>query len=202
MLAGLGDGPLGIRDRAVLLLMVCLTLRRGEVSSLDLEHYDRDRAVLWVKRKRKPERVLIELPDVLVDALDAWVGMRGDDAGPLFWSAPFGQIAAGRRLSGQAVWDVVLRAARTAGVGRVIPTGIRHTAITEVVRRADKKGIRIDEIGDLTGHSKIEVLLRYRDRDRNVQKSLSTMLADAAISSDENSSDLLTAGPARSGVET
>jgi len=74
------------RDRAVLRLLFDCALRRAEVVSLDVQHYDRDAGALWVLGKKRHERERMTLPASTSAALDAWLLHRTttDADAPLF----------------------------------------------------------------------------------------------------------------------
>jgi integrase len=57
------------------------------------------------------------------------------------------------------------------------PHGIRHTAVTEAVKVAQKNGIGIEEVLDFSRHKTLATLLIHRDRERNVQKTLSGLIS-------------------------
>jgi integrase len=48
------------------------------------------------------------------------------------------------------------------------PHGIRHTVITEVVKVTARGGISLDHAMDFSRHAKIDTILQYHDRERNV----------------------------------
>src|SRR3989304_2991588 len=63
------------------------------------------------------------------------------------------------------------------GVGEGRPTGLRHTAITEACKLAQAKGMGLEEGLDFSRHRDVKVLMVYRDRERNVQGQLATLVA-------------------------
>ena len=48
------------------------------------------------------------------------------------------------------------------------PHGIRHTAITEAVKVTVREGMSLDHAMDFSRHAKIDLILKYHDRERNV----------------------------------
>jgi site-specific recombinase XerC len=68
-----GDKPRAVRDRAILWLLIGLGLRRAEVSSLDLVHFEGDR--LWLVGKGRRQRETQTLPATVKKALAAWLAL-------------------------------------------------------------------------------------------------------------------------------
>lgn len=67
---------------------------------------------------------------------------------------------------------------RDAGL-KVRPHGLRHTAITEACKAAQANGIGLEEVLDSSRHSRksIAILMVYRDRERNVQGQLTSLVS-------------------------
>lgn len=59
------------------------------------------------------------------------------------------------------------------------PHGLRHTAITEACKAAQANGIGLEEVLDFSRDSRksIAILMVYRDRERNVQGQLASLVA-------------------------
>ena len=66
------DGPAGVRDRAILLLLARLALRAGDIVGLRLGDIDWDRSVVHVSGKSRRETAL-PLPQDVGDALYAYI---------------------------------------------------------------------------------------------------------------------------------
>lgn len=162
------------RDLAVLRLLNDLALRRFEVSGLDLEHLDVEGTRIFVLRKGKAERIWLSLPTPTVRALEAWLAVRGMAPGPLFVGFRGGK---GRRLASGGVYRAVRQMGDAVGV-EVRPHGIRHTAITEAVKRAQAAGIGLDQVRDFSGHEDVSTLMIYRDREEDVQGRIAALVAE------------------------
>lgn len=160
------------RDYAVLRLLYDLGLRRAEVCSLDLADLELARATLFVQGKGRLEKSPLELPQPTVLALSDWLVVRGSVPGPLFYN--FDRSGKGDgRLSGRSVHRLVQK----YGGASARPHGLRHTAITEACKAATAAGIGIEEVLDFSRHRSLAVLMRYRDRERNVQGKLAALVA-------------------------
>jgi len=95
-------------------------------------------------------------------ALQAWLDVRGDDPGPLFWTLD--NRSRGRRLSGTSVWRVVEDLGKAVGV-KVWPHALRHGSVTAVV---DQSGdMRLGRV--LAGHASVATTQRYVDNLESTQ---------------------------------
>jgi integrase/recombinase XerC len=162
------------RDRAAVRLLYDLALRRGEVVALDLEDVDLEAGRVAVLRKGKREKNLLSLPEPTKDALREWVAVRGSEPGPLFTN--FDRAGKGGRLTGTSLYRIVRDLGLEAGI-KVRPHGLRHTGITEAVKAAQRAGISLEEVRDFSGHADVKTLMIYRDRERNVQGQLASLVA-------------------------
>ena len=137
----------GRRDRAILLLLVRLGMRRGEVAGLQLGDIDWRAGELLVRGKgARVER--LPLPADVGEALAAYLrdGRPVDAAG---CRAVFMRLKAPRRaITPAGITQVVVAAGRRAGLGDLGPHRLRHTAASELLRR----GASLSEIGQLLRH--------------------------------------------------
>jgi integrase/recombinase XerC len=164
-----------IRDYAILRLLHDLGLRRGSVVSLDLADVDLAEKRIWVKLKRHSDKKAKELPDVTTQALVRWIMIRGSEDGPLFTN--FDHAGKGRRLTGTSIYRIVRKLGEEISI-QTRPHGIRHTAITEAVKKSQEVNIGLEEVVDFSDHKDVKTLLIYRDRERNVQGMLSKLIAN------------------------
>ena len=143
----------GRRDRAVLLLLIHLGLRAGDVLRLRLEDIDWEKATVRVTGKGRRE-ALLPLPQEVGDAILAYLERGRPSAAytdRLFLSAQ-APIRPWRTAS--SVSTVVASAIRRAGVTSHFRGAhvLRHSAATEMLRQ----GATLDQIG---------VILRHRSRE-------------------------------------
>jgi integrase len=108
----------GARDRAIVLALAGMGLRRGELVALDLADVDTDRGTIMVTGKGKTQAVPLTVPGAVLDALTAWVGHRGTEPGPLF----HGFRGKRARLNGGSVARIVAKAAHRAAEGGRAPS--------------------------------------------------------------------------------
>ncbi len=172
----LDEAPIAVRNCAVIHLLYDLALRTGEVVSLDLDHLDLQTSRLLVLGKGRSGREWLSVPAFTGEALSSWLKVRGAAPGPLFVSLR-GPHRPRARLSGRDVWRIVSRFGASVGVP-MRPHGLRHTSITEVCKLAQQNGVGLEEVCQFSRHKDISTLLIYRDRERDVQGALSSMLSE------------------------
>jgi integrase/recombinase XerC len=155
-----------VRDVAIFLLLgYGRALRRGEVVTLDLEHFDPRGSRLSVLRKGKRERKLLSLDPLVTARLWAWVALRGKEPGPLFLQVgKGGGVLAGRRLSGDGIHKILQTMGTKIG-GVIRPHGLRHAAITAAL---DETNGNVRAAREFSGHASVEVLMRYDDNRKDV----------------------------------
>ncbi len=128
------------------------------------------------KGRRQKDR--LALPAPTQRALQDWLQVRGGHPGPIFPNFDRARKGDGR-LSGVSLYRMV----RALGeqIGAVVrPHGLRHTAITEACKAAQQHGIALEEVLDFSRHTDVKVLMVYRDRERNVQRTLAELVAAQA----------------------
>ena len=140
-----------VRDLAILELLYASGLRVAELASLDLDDVDRSDQTVRVRGKGGKERV-VPYGDAAAGALEAHLGRRGFDDGPLFPNAR------GSRLTVRSMHTIVRRSARAAGLTRrVTPHTLRHTFATHLL----DSGADLRMIQELLGHSRLSTTQRY-----------------------------------------
>lgn len=171
------NDPKGIRDRAIVRALFDLALRRGELVSLDLEDLDLKARTLRVIGKGLAEKMVLTIPEKTAEALAVWLGIRGISPGPLFTNFDHARKGDGR-LSGRSVHRIVKSLGDQVGL-TTRPHGIRHTSVTEAVKRAQTSGIGLEEVMQFSRHKDVKTLLVYRDADRDVQGTLADLVSQA-----------------------
>lgn len=176
------DGPLELRDRALMLLMFGAGLRRGECCRLKLGHVDLQRGLVRVTagKSRAARRVVPvggQVTNALVD-LSLLDGVAGDDF--LWYTAPGGRLVVSRRTqmrerSGSFYrwWG---RCLEQAGVSYRNPHTTRHTYATRYLQA----GGNLPILSKLLGHSSVDITMRFyahlttEDLSRDVARVLKT----------------------------
>ena len=156
-----GSSPQRLRDRAILLLLVRLGLRAGDVARLRLTDIEWQTGTLRVSGKGRYQ-VRLPLPQEVGDAIISYLECRpaahGSDHVFVRNVAPFRPLVRGDGISG-----VVRRAMKRAGV--VSPAKgahvLRHTAATEMLRQ----GVPLDRIALVLRHRGIDTTAYYAKAD-------------------------------------
>ena len=152
-----GDGPVGLRDLAVLELLYATGIRVGELCALDLDDVDDQRRVVRVLGKGRKERV-VPYGVPAQQALDAWRRAgRPRLAQPVSGPALFLGVR-GRRLDQRAVRTLVhARIAEVPGAPDVGPHGLRHTAATHLL----EGGADLRSVQEVLGHASLATTQLY-----------------------------------------
>lgn len=160
--------PTAARNRAVVALLADLGLRVGELVSLDVTDLGQERGHRSVRFVGKGGRLRRRaLTPGAAAAVDAYLATRAEAeaipvdrlTGPLFVTA------SGARLDRHAVFRLVRRLAREAGIpawARLSPHSLRHAFATA----ARAAGVPLEDVQDAMGHADPRTTRRY-DRDRH-----------------------------------
>jgi len=156
----------GRRDFAILTILVRLGLRAGEVAGFGLDDVDwRAGELVVVGKGRRAER--LPLP---VDVGEAVTGyLRDGRPSSAQDRALFVRVKAPHRgLTTGGVTQVVVSAARRAGLGQIHAHRLRHTAATLMLRA----GAPLEEIGQVLRHRATLTTAIYAKVDRDTLRTL------------------------------
>lgn len=165
------------RDAAILLLLCGAGLRRAEVAALDYEDILEDDAeaetmTLQVSGKGRKQRT-VYLNDGARDAMLDWLQVRGDAPGPLYLPGhKGGELDPGRRMSAQAVYDLLRRRAKEAGVKALTPHDLRRSWVSDLL----DAGVDISTVAALAGHANVATTQRYDRRGERAKKQAARTL--------------------------
>lgn len=156
----------GIRDLAILTLLVRLGLRRGEVAGLGLDDIGWRAGTIRVRGKGNCHE-LLPLPADVGHRLAEYLrhARPADAQGRTVFVRHF---APHHALGASRVSGIVADAARRAGLGRVHAHRLRHTAATELLRA----GASLPEIGQLLRHRRVETTAIYAKVDRDTLRQI------------------------------
>jgi integrase len=149
----------GLRDRAVLALLLGCGLRRAEAASLTFDHIQQ-RDGRWVLvdllGKRKKLRS-VPMPAWTKAAIDEYAAHAGLIKGNVFRPVNKGGRTTGERMTEQAIYNLVIEYAQALGFGRLAPHDLRRT----FAKLAHKGGAGLDQIQLSLGHGSIQTTERY-----------------------------------------
>jgi len=146
----------GVRDRAIITLLLFTGLRIGELAALDVGDVavSARKGLVTVRRGKGDRYRQVPLNTDARDALDAWLTKRatlpGNDSPALLLSLK------GQRLSTRAIDLTVRQLAQQAELQASAHT-LRHTCLTRFVRA----GNDIVLVAELAGHARLETTRRY-----------------------------------------
>ena len=100
--------PTGARDAAIITVLRGTGLRRSEVAALNVADYEPQTGAIAVTSSKGNKDRRVYTPPGTIAALDAWLEVRGRDAGALFGRAVRGGRGGERRLADEGV-AVILR---------------------------------------------------------------------------------------------
>lgn len=106
-------------------------------------------------------------------ALQDWQIVRGDVAGPLF--VPInkgGVLALDRRLTSQAIYDLLAKRGAAAKLADFSPHDLRRTFISDLL----DKGADIATVQKLAGHAQVTTTARYDRRGERAKRKAVSLL--------------------------
>jgi len=134
------------------------------------------RKTIQIVGKGRTQKTELTLPAPTIAALTDWLKVRGDFSGALFLNLDRAKKGNGR-ITGKSIYQIVRGLGEKTGI-RTRPHGIRHTAVTEAVKKAQSNGMDLEEVLDFSRHKDVRTLMIYRDKERNVQGKLSDLVAE------------------------
>ncbi len=159
LLAGcVGDGPVALRDRALLELLYSTGARISEAVGLDVDDLDVEQRVVRLHGKGGKDRI-VPVGRPALAAVDAYrvrarpdLARRGRGGPSLFVNAR------GARLSRQSAWHALRAAAEAAGLtAAVSPHTLRHCFATHLL--AGGADVRV--VQELLGHASVTTTQIY-----------------------------------------
>jgi len=161
------DGLIAMRDAALIALVYGAGLRRSEAAGLPLASYCAKRKEITVLGKGNKERTNA-LNDRVVDIVDCWIEERGRVAGPLFVRVYKGNRITNNKITGQTVYDIIIRRYKEAGLIRMTPHDLRKTYATLLL----DNGEDIFTVQELMGHASLDTTKIYDKRgDKKARKA-------------------------------
>ena len=157
---------MGRRDFAVLTILVRLGLRASEVAGLRLDDIDWRAGSILIRGKGNQIEPL-PLPQDVGGAVVAYL-RRGRPTTAVDRSVFVRIRAPHHALSGIGVSEIVVAAARRAGLGDIRAHLLRHTVASQLLRA----GSPLPEIGQLLRHRHISTTAVYAKVDRDALRSI------------------------------
>ena len=149
----------GLRDRAILAVLLGCGLRRSEVAALTFAHVQqRDGRWCIVDLVGKHGRVrTAPMPTWVKVAIDAWTSAAGILDGYVFRPVSRADRTRGERLGEKVVWQMLREYADAACTPGIAPHDLRRTC-AKLCRAA---GGELEQIQLLLGHASVQTTERY-----------------------------------------
>ena len=149
----------GLRDRAMLAVLLGCGLRRSELAALMFTHLQqRDGRWCIVDLVGKHQRVrTVPMPAWTKAAVDAWTGSAGVADGCVFRGVNRGDRVQGTRMTEKVVWQTLQEYAQAVGLHGIGPHDLRRTC-AKLCRAA---GGELEQIQMLLGHASVQTTERY-----------------------------------------
>jgi len=150
---------IGLRDRAIIAVLLGCALRRFEAAALTMEHIQqRDGRWCIVDLVGKHNRVrTVPVPAWVKVAIDAWTAPAGVVDGCIFRPVNRSGRLQGDALSEKVVWQMIKPYAKAAGVAGIAPHDCRRSC-AKFCRAA---GGELEQIQLLLGHASVQTTERY-----------------------------------------
>src|SRR5579864_5611729 len=148
----------GLRDRAILAVLLGCGLRRSEVAALTFAHVQqRDGRWCIVDLRGKHGRVrTMPMPTWVKVAIDAWTSAAGVVGGHVFRSVNRADRVGGERLGEKVVWQMLHQYADAVGVPGIAPHDLRRTC----AKLCRASGGELEQIQLLLGHASVQTTKR------------------------------------------
>jgi integrase len=148
----------GLRDRAIIAVLLGCGLRRSEVAALTFAHIQqRDGRWCIVDLVGKHGRIrTTPMPNWVKVAIDAWAGPAGVPDGHVFRPVIHDRIY-GVQLGEKVVWQMLREYAAGIGIAGLAPHDLRRTC-AKLCRAA---GGELEQIQMLLGHASVQTTERY-----------------------------------------
>jgi site-specific recombinase XerD len=157
---GADDSSLGVRDAAILAVILGCGLRRSEAVGLDLSDIVTTERALRVLGKGNKER-LAYMPAGTWQRLRTWIDdVRGEKDGPLFTRIRRFDTLTNDRLTDQAVYHILQVRQHQAEIGKCAPHDLRRTFATAML----DNGEDLITVKDAMGHASITTTQQYDRR--------------------------------------
>ena len=135
-------------------------LRRAEIAALDVRDYQRETGEVLVRGGKGNKDRRVWAPSGTRAAIEAWLAVRGEVPGALFFRAFKGGRLSAKRITDEAVAIVLATRAAEAGVSACTPHDMRRTYISELL----DAGADIATVQKLVGHEQVTTTASYDRR--------------------------------------
>ena len=150
-------GEAAMRDRALIMTMLHCVLRRSEAAAMDVEHL-RPLGHYWVldlPHAKGGSDQYVKVPAHVVETIHDMTDAYGIESGALWRS--FSNRNRGDRLTPDAIYKMVKRTAKRAGLPDIGAHALRHTGCTLAI----ESGATIQQVKTHARHKDIDTTMNY-----------------------------------------
>jgi integrase len=134
------------------------------------------RGTLLVLGKGRLQKEILTIPSRTKDSLRAWIEARGRLDGPLFINFHHSKEIQGKRLSATSLYRIIRDLGKQTGQ-KVRPHGLRHTAISEAVRKVQAVGMDVTKVLQFSRHKDLKTLQVYIDQVEDAQGKIAELVS-------------------------
>ncbi|WP_017658448.1 tyrosine-type recombinase/integrase [Baaleninema simplex] len=161
------ESAIDLRDGALIAILRGTGLRRAEVVRLERRDFVPSTGALVVRQSKRGKTRRVYLNAVATVYLERWLALRGDEPGPLLcriWKG--GRLQLERPLHPDAVWRILQKRGRMAGVESFGPHDLRRTFCSDLL----EAGVDLVTVQKLAGHASPVTTARYDRRGEETKR--------------------------------
>lgn len=160
------DGPMALRDRALILVLLDTGARCSEVVQLNLADLDLKARRLRILHAKGNKQRIVSFAARCEAALCTYLEFRGGEPGPLFLaSTGHHDLIPGQALHTSGLRQILVRLKRKTGIAKVHAHRFRHTFATWAIQH-DAREL---DVQYLLGHASPDMVRRYSSSYRSEQ---------------------------------
>ena len=161
------ENAIDLRDGALIAILRGTGLRRSELVNLELRDFHATTGALVVRRGKRGKGRMVYLSEEAISYLQRWLAVRGNAPGPLLcriWKG--GQLQLERSMNSDAVWRILQKRGRLAGLESFSPHDLRRTFCSDLL----DAGVDIVTVQKLAGHASPVTTAKYDRRGEEAKR--------------------------------
>ena len=151
------ETQVGLRDRAMLMVLLDTGIRCSELVSLNLADLDLHTGRLRILQGKGNKQRVVSFADRCAGVLRQYLEVRDSEEGPLFLAVHGRWLRPGVALLPNGLKQMLRRLARKSGVAKVHAHRFRHTFATWAL----EQDARELDVQHLLGHTSLDMVRRY-----------------------------------------
>ncbi len=161
------DSAMDLRDGALIAILRGTGLRRSELVKLEYRDWNPNNESLMVRRGKRKKGRTVYLSGEAITYLEKWLDVRGSEPGPLLcriWKG--GRLQLSRPMNSDAVWRILQKRGRLAGLESFSPHDFRRTFCSDLL----DAGVDIVTVQKLAGHASPVTTAKYDRRGEETKR--------------------------------